>query len=272
MIVRKRRTSQFSVMPNEVFTDQRLSIGARWCLGYLLSKPDDWVVQPGDISRAGGVGREKGQQLVRELIEAGWIIREEVRAEDGTLQGYHYVVLDTPRQPQTEIPSPAPETGLPATVKPSLTKNGKTPKTEPTDKARARGALLPDDWSPKPETINSLMALGATDPSRLEWELGKFKAYWASASGQKATKRNWDQAFRVWMMKAIEEGRPHHGTRQQEPAHTIRSSLDAVNAVIDAELARFADGVHADISAQLAGHSAAGPGAQHGEHHPHLVP
>jgi len=140
VIIRRKHTANYTALPNAVLTDERISIGARWCLAYLLSKPHDWQVQTADIQRVGGVGREKAQQMVRELIEAGWIKRISLRTGGGTFEGYEYVVSDSLEDLPEE--APAPETGKPATVKPatenpSLNKYGKKPNTEHTKAAGA---------------------------------------------------------------------------------------------------------------------------------------
>ncbi len=76
------RNARYAAIPNHVFEDERLSMEARWLLGYLLSKPDNWTVVIGDITRRGNCGRDKARKMIAELVELGYAEREQVR-DDG---------------------------------------------------------------------------------------------------------------------------------------------------------------------------------------------
>ena len=41
-IIRREHRAHFTVLPNAIFVDQRLSIEAKDVLGYLLSRPNKW--------------------------------------------------------------------------------------------------------------------------------------------------------------------------------------------------------------------------------------
>jgi DNA-binding transcriptional ArsR family regulator len=139
----------------------------------------------------------------------------------------------------------------PAPPEPEL---GTTTVAEATVGPLKRGSRLSEDWSPSPASW--ARAEKALPQGALEDELTKFRNYWMAKAGKDAVKLDWNRTFDNWIISA-KQRTPTHGTRQQEPAHTIRSSLDAVNAAVDAELARY---------------SAAGPRSQYGEHHPDLLP
>jgi hypothetical protein len=132
MIIRRHITSNFTIIPNEAILDSRLSISARWLLAYLLSRPNDWQVQVGDIQKKGGIGREKAYRLIKELITVGWVRKDFSRGDGGQWGGIDYVVMD---QPEVEEISVSPCAENPYTVKPHtenhhLTKNLKKPRTE----------------------------------------------------------------------------------------------------------------------------------------------
>ncbi|WP_181181034.1 helix-turn-helix domain-containing protein [Mesorhizobium sp. B1-1-2] len=122
------RNARYTTVPNHVFEDVRLSMEARWLLGYLLSKPDNWTVILGDIAKRGGCGRDKARRIVNELVQHGYADKEQER-EDGRFGKLSLVIFDEPREqrdsiigegvaslPQTENPS----TVNPSTVKPTL--------------------------------------------------------------------------------------------------------------------------------------------------------
>lgn len=95
MIIRRRRTRNFTIVENEVFNDERLSLDAMGLLAWLRSRPDDWSVQVEQMRCRFKVGRNKMHELVRELVEAGWVTRERKRDEvTKAFVGMEYVVLD----------------------------------------------------------------------------------------------------------------------------------------------------------------------------------
>lgn len=132
MIIRRQITSNFTIIPNEAILDARLSAAARWLLVYLLSRPNDWQVQVGDIQKKGGIGREKAYSLIKELIAVGWVRKDISRENGGQWGGVEYLVMDQPDQENLDA-TPFPEkpyTVEPLPAKQHLTKNLKGPSTE----------------------------------------------------------------------------------------------------------------------------------------------
>ena len=72
-IIRREHRAHFTIVPNAVFADTRLSIEAKGVLGYLLSRPRKWRVRPEHVARTLNVGRKKLQRIFRELIGAGYV-------------------------------------------------------------------------------------------------------------------------------------------------------------------------------------------------------
>lgn len=122
-IRRGARNARYTAVPNQIFEDQRLSMEARWLLGYLLSKPDGWVVRLGDIRKRGGCGRDKARAMVRELVEAGYAEKEDARKDDGKFNGLSLVIYDEPKSVENGASSESvaflPQTEKPATAEPS---------------------------------------------------------------------------------------------------------------------------------------------------------
>lgn len=119
------RNARYAAIPNHVFEDDRLSMEARWLLGYLLSKPDNWTVVIGDIVKRGKCGRDKARKMIAELVEVGYADREQTR-EDGKFSASVLVIYDEPmvregerNQAASESVAFLPQTDLPATAKPS---------------------------------------------------------------------------------------------------------------------------------------------------------
>ena len=96
-IVRREHRAQFTIVPNAIFRDDRLSIEAKGVLGYLLSRPHNWQVRLDNVGRTLRVGRKKLQRIFRELIGAGYVTREQLRTtDDRRFCEIDYVVRDVP--------------------------------------------------------------------------------------------------------------------------------------------------------------------------------
>jgi predicted transcriptional regulator len=82
-------------MENSFFEDSRISMKAKGILGYLLTKPDYWKLQVNDIVKHCTEGRSSIYSGIKELMEAGYIFREEIRI-DGNFSGYNYYIFENP--------------------------------------------------------------------------------------------------------------------------------------------------------------------------------
>lgn len=124
------RNARYAAIPNHVFEDMRLSMEARWLLGYLLSKPDNWTVVQKDIANKGGCGRDKARKMIAELVDAGYAEKEQAR-DGGRFGGMSLVIYDEPLNGSPELQPDArsvaflPQTETPSTVNPST----ETPST-----------------------------------------------------------------------------------------------------------------------------------------------
>jgi hypothetical protein len=99
-IVRREHRAHFTIVPNAVFADARLSVEAKGVLGYLLSRPHKWQVRLEHVGHTLKVGRKKLQRIFRELISAGYVTREPQRFAAGHRFGdLDYVVRDMPLAP-----------------------------------------------------------------------------------------------------------------------------------------------------------------------------
>src|SRR5258705_13416727 len=100
MIIRNKHKSRFTQIPNAIFEDQRISIGAKGLLVYLLSRPPNWSVQHKQLQRALGIGRKLLTKLLNELAEAGYVDRDENQGRD-ELNLFYALRLHRARHPRT---------------------------------------------------------------------------------------------------------------------------------------------------------------------------
>ncbi len=81
--IRIKKSSNYSVIHNTPINDNNLSCEALGVITYLLSKPDDWIVQNNEIKQRFDIGRDKLARIFRELTNAGYMQREQTRTDSG---------------------------------------------------------------------------------------------------------------------------------------------------------------------------------------------
>jgi hypothetical protein len=110
-IIRNKLKSDFSQIPNNLITDNRLSHSAKLVMLYLLSKHDGWVVNNSDVQRQLNIKRrETIAKYWKELINTGWIFREFIPHRSGRFDFFEYTLhndlqIDTSpctKEPYTE--------------------------------------------------------------------------------------------------------------------------------------------------------------------------
>ena len=108
MIIRHKHTGSFTVVPNAIFNDDRLSLTAKGLLGYLLSRPRNWEVRHDQLQRKLDIGRKLLSKLLNELREAGYLERDEEQGRDdqNRFTTLNYVVRDIPELTAADVPTP----------------------------------------------------------------------------------------------------------------------------------------------------------------------
>ncbi|MBF9071659.1 hypothetical protein [Streptacidiphilus fuscans] len=97
-IHRTRWKSGFTVLPNFLLQDRRLSYLAKGILVDLLSRPDGWREDGRHIADSSPTGRGAVARALRELARFGYYRVEKVRQSDGTIISEAHV-FDTPQVP-----------------------------------------------------------------------------------------------------------------------------------------------------------------------------
>ncbi len=106
MIKRSKRQNNFTVVNNEIYAENRLSFEAIGLLTYLLSKPDNWQINPKALAKiTEGTDKKTGinkiYSMLNVLINAGFIVRK--KFADGTVE---YTVYDGPVHANSEQQNP----------------------------------------------------------------------------------------------------------------------------------------------------------------------
>lgn len=70
----------FTMMPNALIADQRVSLAAKALWAYIASKPEGWTFRRQAMAAQLGICVKSMQKLAKELIGAGWLERDQSHA------------------------------------------------------------------------------------------------------------------------------------------------------------------------------------------------
>jgi hypothetical protein len=203
-IRRGTHTSNFTVIPNELINDNSMSLEARGMLILLLSKPEGWQISNAGLvamlaSGSHPVGRDLVWRMLREVVEAGYMVRSQERLPDGTLGPTDYEVHSIRYGWDADQPLTAkPSTVQPLTVKPLQESNVLEPKKEQTGRKKREAPtrkLLLDEVTDEHRRLASDAGVdcGGEVPAYNDWN-----------ANQTPSKRHTDlvAGFSSWLRKA----------------------------------------------------------------------
>lgn len=88
----------FTQVPNHILQNPKTTAKAKWLHCYLLSRPDNWVFYMSEIEKNTKDGRGVIESAMKELIDAGYVIRTSQRDNKGRFKNYHYHIRYNPLQ------------------------------------------------------------------------------------------------------------------------------------------------------------------------------
>ncbi len=95
----------FTVLPNALLQQRRLTYTARGLLIDLLSRPDHWREDGRTTADSSPQGRSAIRKALKELTEAGYYRVVKIRMPDGTIRSEAHV-FDTPQLERPGVPRP----------------------------------------------------------------------------------------------------------------------------------------------------------------------
>ena len=123
-VFRVERTKDYTVMCNHHLKDMNLSLKAKGLLSMMLSLPETWNYTTRGLAAICKEGVDAIGRAVRELEAAGYIVRRQLRSENGRITDTEYVIYERPQYPDTPDPEPGvpqpdgPDTSFPHTAFP----------------------------------------------------------------------------------------------------------------------------------------------------------
>ena len=97
-VFRVERTRDYTVMSNHHLKNLSLSLKAKGLLSVMLSLPDEWDYTLRGLAAISKEGVDAIREALRELEDAGYIVRSRGRNEKGQLSGTEYVIYEHPQQ------------------------------------------------------------------------------------------------------------------------------------------------------------------------------
>ena len=95
-VIRVIKNKNYTTISNQLFKDKTISLKAKGLMAYLLSLPSDWDLSINGIVACSKEGRRSIGNTIKELINAGYIERIQIR-DKGKFVGYDYFVFEQPK-------------------------------------------------------------------------------------------------------------------------------------------------------------------------------
>lgn len=142
-VIRTRKTKNYTVVDNRYLKNTTLSLRSKGLFTQILSLPDDWEYSISGLACINRDGEDSIRAGIKELEQAGYIIRLPKRDSLGKFQGYEYIIHE---HPLPVPPSPGcPALDIPTSECPAL-ENGAQLNTDKLNK---------DLLNPHPSNIQS---------------------------------------------------------------------------------------------------------------------
>ncbi len=85
--------NNFTIVPNELLLDKKISASAKTVYWYMASKPDDWKFFATLIASDLGMGVDTVRKYITTLVEGGWLFKGEQQNDGGVFGNVEYVLL-----------------------------------------------------------------------------------------------------------------------------------------------------------------------------------
>lgn len=153
-VIRFERKRGFTILQNGMLRDPRLSLKTKGLFAVMLSKPGSWEFSIAALSREVYAGKDAIRTSLRELIDAGYIERDQQSHDGGgKFGGSVYVLHEESASPWSGFPTTVePTTVEPFTVNPTEVNAdiSNTPPKAPQGGRRAgREIKAGPDWKPE---------------------------------------------------------------------------------------------------------------------------
>ena len=99
-VFRVERNRNYTVMSNYHLRDRSLSMKAKGLLSLILSLPDNWRYSIAGLAAISKEGEEGIASGLRELENAGYLTRKQLRGEHGRMGQTEYTIYEVLHRPR----------------------------------------------------------------------------------------------------------------------------------------------------------------------------
>jgi hypothetical protein len=200
-IIRTSKRSHYVAIDQLALADLSLSWEAKGLHAYLLSRPDNWVVNVNQLGKYGLAGRDKIYRMLKELIERGYAERRMARSDSGSVIRHEFIVHESKINPP---PSSLPTALSPLPEKPDL---AKTTLTNIDNKLILTVASseqpLAINWEPSDDSFQ-VLSHHRIDRGFIESLIPEFVVYWRERN---QCSSSWNakfvaQVLRQWRLRS----------------------------------------------------------------------
>lgn len=112
-VFRVERTKDYTVMSNHHLKNKNLSLKAKGLLSQMLSLPDEWDYSLKGLAHINKESVDAVRTAVLELEAAGYVVREQQRAAQGTFSQIEYVIYEIPQLESPILENPITDNPIP---------------------------------------------------------------------------------------------------------------------------------------------------------------
>lgn len=113
-VFRIAKMSDFTTMSNHHLRNKKLSLKAVGLMSKILSLPDEWDYSLKGLAKLNTDGIDGVRTAIKELEDAGYIIRRQLRDKGGRMSHSEYLVFEIPELAKPMLDSPSSEKPIPA--------------------------------------------------------------------------------------------------------------------------------------------------------------
>lgn len=108
-VYRVERTRDYTVMCNYHLKDKTLSLKAKGLLSMMLSMPEEWNYSTRGLAAICKEGVEAVGNALKELEKAGYMVRRQLRGDNGRITDTEYIIYEKPQDTEPSEPETAPD-------------------------------------------------------------------------------------------------------------------------------------------------------------------
>lgn len=105
-VFRKVKKTDYTVIDNNIFKNQKLTLKAKGMICTMLSLPDDWNFSEEGLTSLSNDSRTGIRNTLEELMKFGYLTRKQLKDKNGKFSNMEYTIYEEPlyQKPTTEKP------------------------------------------------------------------------------------------------------------------------------------------------------------------------